>query len=111
MSRTDKADELINEQIEKELDKLDRITTSDDEKPKILQRVAELRKMLVDEPETVKEEPVAPGPYSTRPGERPSPVTPASERLRASQRPGQKEPESLLEHIADYAAKKINKFL
>lgn len=105
MSRTDKADELINEQIEKELDKLEDFMTREEDKPAIIARVAELRKLLV------VEAPVQERPAYPRPGERPESVTPAAERLRAPHRPQQSDSaESLRDHAIEYVAGKIKKF-
>lgn len=46
---------LINDQIALELRKLNSITTFDSEKPAILQRIADLKAMLDDSSEPVKE--------------------------------------------------------
>lgn len=50
---TDHATQMINRQIEIELDKLNSIMTDEEDKPAIIQRIAEL-KALVDSSPTVK---------------------------------------------------------
>jgi hypothetical protein len=57
MSRTTVADEMINDQIRIELNKLNDFMTFESEKPAILSRIAELRALLVDSPVTETPEP------------------------------------------------------
>jgi hypothetical protein len=47
--RTNNANRMIEEQIAREIAKLNTFMTDEDEKPAIIQRIAELKK-LVDEP-------------------------------------------------------------
>jgi Flp pilus assembly CpaE family ATPase len=55
--RTKSATEQINDQIAREIAKLNSIFTDEDEKPAIVQRIADLKAMVSDTPQvTVKPE-------------------------------------------------------
>jgi hypothetical protein len=55
--RTKSATEQINDQIAREIRKLNSIITDEDEKPAIIQRIADLKAMVSDTPQvTVKPE-------------------------------------------------------
>lgn len=57
--RTDPATQMINHQIATELDKLNSIMTDEEDKPAIIQRIADLKAMVDTSPIQKTEQPTA----------------------------------------------------